>query len=124
VFDFGFPALAAGETRLFNIFYGAAPTEAAADLARAVAGVEIYSYGQCNSAEELGPPQCSQITGAPNTFIFGFAGVGGTAPTPPGPPGPPDLPPPAEVPIPEPGTVLLVSTGLAGLVATRWRKKP
>ena len=46
LFDFGFGALAAGESKTFSIFYGAAATEAQADAAVSAAGAEVFSYGQ------------------------------------------------------------------------------
>lgn len=102
-FDFGFPALGAGEMRELTIFYGACATEAECDAARVAALIEVFSYGQCNPAVA---GVCSPITGMPNTFLFGFAGVGGT------PPG-----------VPEPGMALLVGAGLAALGLVRRRRQ-
>lgn len=102
-FDFGFEGLGIGESKMFSIFYGAAPTEAQADVARALAGVEVYSYGQCNPAVDS---VCSLTAGTPVTHIFGFAGVGGT-------------PPP---PIPVPATLALLGLGLMGMARSRRRK--
>lgn len=69
VFDFDFPTLAPGATVTFRTFYGAAGTEAAALSAVTAAGAEVYSFGQ--SSRDGGDH------GTPNTFIFGFTGVGG-----------------------------------------------
>jgi hypothetical protein len=68
LFDFGFGSLAVGAEKTFNIYYGAAGTETAADAAVAAAAIEVFSYGQ---------PNGGQTTGSPNTFIFAFKGVGG-----------------------------------------------
>ena len=72
VFDFAFGALAAGESRTFNIFYGAAATKAGALSALATINADVYSLGQSMGA------------GGPNddapTFIFAFGGVGSTEP--------------------------------------------
>lgn len=70
LFDFDFDPLAPGESRTFNIYYGAAGTELEANAALAAVGAEVFSYGQPNV---LGGPDL----GTPNTFIFAFAGVGG-----------------------------------------------
>jgi hypothetical protein len=78
LFDFGFGTLARGASKSFDIFYGAAPTESDAIAALAAVQAEVYSFGQWSGD---GPG------GTPNTFIFGFKGVGGkpvtdTVPTP------------------------------------------
>ena len=69
-FDFKFPALAPNAERKFTIYYGAAANEASANASVGAASIEVYSYGQ---------PNGGQTTGAPNTFIFAFKGVGGTS---------------------------------------------
>ncbi len=72
VFDFAFGSLAAGETRLFNIFYGSRESEASALGALAALGVDVYSLGQ-NSIT-------GTTDGTPATFLFAFGGVGGVEP--------------------------------------------
>jgi hypothetical protein len=71
VFDYDFGVLAPGETVEFSIFYGAAATEADALTALSAVSAEVYSLGQPNTPT-------GDTVGDPNTFIFGFAGVGGT----------------------------------------------
>jgi hypothetical protein len=105
-FKFNFGALAAGDSRSFSIFYGAAPTEADANLALGAAGVELYSFGQSDG---------NGATGIPQTYIFGFKGVGGVAVLPP-PPGSGD-----PTAVPEPFTI--VGTIIGGSAALRMRKK-
>lgn len=70
-FDFSFGTVASGDAEDFTIFYGAAASEADAILALSDVGAEIYSLGQPSSVD-------GETLGVPNTFIFGFAGVGGT----------------------------------------------
>lgn len=70
LFDFRFADLAPGESRTFKTYYGAAGTEADALAALGAVGAEAYSLGQPSSA---GGPN----VGVPNTFIFGFGGIGG-----------------------------------------------
>lgn len=70
-FDFSFGTIASGASVGFTIFYGAAASEADALAALAAVGAEVYSLGQPSTPD--GP-----TLGTPNTFIFGFAGVGGT----------------------------------------------
>jgi type IV pilus assembly protein PilY1 len=98
-FRFMFGDLAAGESYTFSIFYGAAESEAAMLAALSAVGIELFSLGQSSTAD--GPS-----LGTPATFAFGFKGVGGTAilPT-----------------VPEPGTVLLLGAGIAGLLC--WRRR-
>jgi type IV pilus assembly protein PilY1 len=97
-FTFGFGALAAGESRTFNIYYGAAATESAALSALGTVGAEVFSLGQSGSG--------GQISGSPATYIFGFSGVGGA----------PVIP---SVPEPETYAMLLAGLGLLGAAARR-----
>jgi type IV pilus assembly protein PilY1 len=117
LFDFEFEALASGATRMFSIFYGAAPSEAAANAARfAVDGnpltedISLYSYGQCNPGafpfEPCGGP--APTAGGPATFIFGFGSAAGVLTPPPG--------------LPEPGTLALAGLALALLAMIRRRR--
>tara|TARA_R110002020_G_scaffold130508_1_gene292026 strand:+ start:445 stop:1446 length:1002 start_codon:yes stop_codon:yes gene_type:complete len=107
-FDFGFGGLMADDTYEFDIFYGAAGTEAGALAALGEVGAELYSLGQCGSDPEgLGLNGC-------NTFIFGFSGVGGAIVI------PDPTPTPGEVPIPAAGWLFLSAIG--GLGALRFRK--
>lgn len=98
-FDFGFGDLLDGDSFSFKIFYGAAPTEAAALAAIGADGLELFSLGQSANGPE---------TGAPATFIFGFKGVGGVV----------------QVDVPEPGTYAAgaMVLGLAGLTYLRRRQ--
>ena len=104
VFDFAFGNLSAGESRTFNIFYGAYATEAQALSAIATLQPTIYSLGQpdpnfgggeggggdggggCEvDCEELIVSSAAAATegfgsdGSP-TFLFAFGGVGGVEP--------------------------------------------
>lgn len=86
LFDFTFGNLAAGETKTFKIFYGAALSETAALAALGAVGAEVYSLGQSDASGG------SPTLGTPATYFFGFAGVGGTP----------------VAPIPEPASFLLL----------------
>ena len=70
LFDFGFGMIDPSETIRFSTYYGAAATEVAALDALVDVGVEAYSLGQPSTTD--GP-----TLGTPNTFVFGFMGVGG-----------------------------------------------
>jgi len=93
MFDFG--TLGAGQQIQFDIFYGAAASEAAALDAIAREQVELYSLGQSFDGYE---------DGAPATYIFAFAGVGG-------------------VPVPGPSAGALVALGSLALGAARHRMR-
>jgi hypothetical protein len=76
VFDFAFGSLAAGESRSFNIYYGAAANQADALVALGKVNAEVSSLGQSSnydSATGLYSPAPDQPT-----FIFAFGGVGST----------------------------------------------
>lgn len=102
-FDFGFGALADGETFEFSIFYGAAGTEDAAEDALGEVKAELYSLGQPS-----GDPGGTGFSGSnpTATFIFGFAAVGGEVII-------PDPTPDGVIPLP--ASVLLLAGGLGGL---------
>jgi len=68
VFDFAFGSLAAGESRSFNIYYGAADNLVNAKKALDTIHADVYSLGQ-----SAGPDGANDD--AP-TFIFAFGGVG------------------------------------------------
>lgn len=63
-FDFNVGTLAPGQSRQFRIYYGAANTEANALAALTTVGAQVYSLGQ---------PFGGATTGAPNTYMFGYA---------------------------------------------------
>ncbi|HEU4631114.1 MAG TPA: PEP-CTERM sorting domain-containing protein [Gemmatimonadaceae bacterium] len=115
VFDFAFPALGVGESRTFNIFYGAADNLEAARAALGAVGAEVGTWAYCGAGRSipsaLGGGTCVGADGP--TFVFGFEGVGGTV----------IEPPPDGSVVPEPGTVLLTATGLFGVGALVRRRR-
>jgi hypothetical protein len=72
VFDFAFGDLDPGQSRTFNIFYGAGANLSEAQSTIAVLNPNVWSFGQ------------STLSGTPNndspTFLFAFGGVGGVEP--------------------------------------------
>jgi type IV pilus assembly protein PilY1 len=99
LFTFDLGGLAVGESKSFNIYYGAAGTEGGALAALgAVGATSIYSLGQSANGS---------ATGTPATFIFAFSGEDiGVPPT-----------------VPEPASLLLLGGGLAGVVIRRYRNR-
>ncbi len=82
LFDLGFGPLAAGATKVFHIYYGAAGnyTDAMAAL-NAVGASQVYSLGKPNPGGGGGGGLAAGAApapsdGVPNTFIIGFTGVG------------------------------------------------
>jgi hypothetical protein len=78
LFDFGLGQLAAGESRSFNIYYGAADSETAATAALSAGGAQVYSLGKSNCTGDT-IATCFDPTGnagveqgKPATFMFGF----------------------------------------------------
>lgn len=72
VFDFAFGNLNPGQSRTFNIFYGAAPNLAAAQSAITQLNPQVWSFGQSTSGVTPANDQ--------PTFLFAFNGVGGGEP--------------------------------------------
>lgn len=108
-FKFNFGTLLDGESVIFDIFYGAGPTEASvlATLGSLTPGIELYTLGQS------APPTGSPVTGTPATFVFAFRGVGGDV----------VVPPTGDVP--EPATVAVWGgmIGLGSILAWRARRQ-
>ena len=88
-FKFNFGELAAGESREFSVFYGAALTEREMLAGLSAVGAELFSLGQ-HDGDPTG--------GTPATYAFGFKGVGGTP----------------VIPVPVPASILFMLVGLAG----------
>jgi type IV pilus assembly protein PilY1 len=105
LFDFGFGDLAAGESKMFSIFYGATTSEASAFAALGAVGAEVYSLGQSRR------PDGDPVAGTPGTFIFAFKGVGGRAL------------PPTPAAVPEPTSLALLGAGVLPLLR-RLRRRP
>ena len=91
-FRFNFGSLAAGESVEFDIYYGAAPTQAAMLAAITSQSINLYSLGQSGPAPGGSFPAFpgDPATGVPITYAFGFGGVGTVIV----PPSPGDVPEP------------------------------
>lgn len=83
LFDFGFGTLKPGEQVTFNIYYGAAASEAEANAALGDVQAEVYSYGQPHCPSDACPAVNGPRDGRPNTFVFAFSKVGGAPVLPP-----------------------------------------
>ena len=96
-FTFDFGGLAAGETKTFDIFYGAAPSEDEAIAALTGVSAEVFALGYASNgpggAPNLGAPGSTSA----GVWAFGFAGVGGT---------------PIGGAVPEPSSFVLLGGGL------------
>ncbi len=104
VFDFAFGDLAPGQSRTFNIFYGAAADLAGAQAAIAALDPDVWSFGQSRASGPADDSPTFDIAGAQAaiaaldplwsfgqssasgpadnspTFLFAFGGVGGQEP--------------------------------------------
>jgi uncharacterized repeat protein (TIGR01451 family) len=78
LFDFGFGALAVGETKTFTVYYGAAPSETDAINALNTGGAQVYSLGEPDCSGETvadcdsGTGRAGVEQGKPATFMFAF----------------------------------------------------
>jgi hypothetical protein len=77
-FDFNFGGLGSGNTREFNIYYGAGDNHTDAMNALDLISAQVWSLGKCGG----GRPECTYpgggptpLDGGPNTFIFAFNGL-------------------------------------------------
>jgi hypothetical protein len=108
-FDFSFGALAAGESKTFETFYGASTSLTGILTALGTVGAEVYTAAWCAGTGGTGPTACAGKNG-PAVFAYGFKGVGGTVP--------PEL-----GTVPEPSTYALMATGLIGVIGLARRRR-
>jgi type IV pilus assembly protein PilY1 len=97
-FTFAFGDLAAGASTTFSIVYGVGANESTTLAALAAEGVGVYTLGYASN----GPGGSANVNSP--VWAFGFEGVGGSGVT------------------PEPGTILMLGTGLLGLGGMLRRK--
>ena len=98
VFDVAFGELDPGQSRTFNIFYGAGANLSEAQSTIAILKPNVWSLGQSTATGGSGTPN----NGSP-TFFFAFGGVGGVEPgTTPGVPVLPFVPAPGVFEFPAP----------------------
>ena len=71
-FDFQFNSLAAGEKKVFTMYYGAASGQAEAEQVTANVGAEVYAFAKPTDVAGI----CTSTT---NVFIMAFKDVGGQA---------------------------------------------
>jgi hypothetical protein len=75
VFDFAFGDLNPGQSRTFNIFYGAGANLSEAQSTIAILKPNVWSLGQSTATDGSGTPNNDSPT-----FLFAFGGVGGVEP--------------------------------------------
>lgn len=106
-FKFNFGSLLDGDSLTFDVFYGAAPSEADMLAALATVGtINLYSFGQS------APPSGNPALGTPITYVFGFAGVGDVI-----------VVPPTDGTVPEPATVAVWGGLMSVAGAIAWSRR-